>query len=110
MGITKTVLREGSGERPQKGQTVTVHCTGYLAAEEKKFWSTRDPGGEPFSFEVGMGKVIRGWDEGLLDMRVGENSRLHLCSDQAYGPRGFPAWGIPPNAALTFEIELLRVK
>ncbi|KNH04362.1 deoxyribonuclease tatD [Perkinsela sp. CCAP 1560/4] len=110
MGYTKKILREGDGACPQRGQTVTVHCTGYLAQGEKKFWSTKDPGGEPFSFQVGIGQVIRGWDDGLLSMQKNESARLHLTSDVAYGAKGFPAWGIPPNAELIFDIDLLNVR
>lgn len=72
-----------------------------------KFWSTRDPGQRTFTFTVGQGKVIRGWDEGVLTMRVGETARLTCTPDYAYGAGGFPAWGIQPNSTLIFEIEVL---
>ena len=98
-----------NGQLPQKGQNVTVHCTGYgkdgdLSA---KFWSTKDPGQEPFTFRVGMGQVIKGWDESVIGMSIGEKARIHCTPDYAYGEKGFPAWGIMPNSELIFEIEVL---
>ncbi|KAJ0412749.1 hypothetical protein ATCC90586_002379 [Pythium insidiosum] len=97
MGVTKEVLRDGAGASPTKGKTVTVHCTGYGKDNDisKKFWSTKDPGQEPFSFKVGLGQVIRGWDEGVAGMKVGEIARLTCTPDYAYGAGGFPAWGYP---------------
>lgn len=71
--------------------------------------STRDPGQQPFSFRVGVGEVIRGWDEGCLSMQKHELSRLTICGLKAYGAQGFPAWGIPPNADLQFEIQILAI-
>ncbi|XP_077527426.1 uncharacterized protein LOC144138821 isoform X2 [Haemaphysalis longicornis] len=70
---------------------------------------TRDPGQQPFSFRVGVGEVIRGWDEGCLSMQKHELSRLTICGLKAYGAQGFPAWGIPPNADLQFEIQILAI-
>ncbi len=109
MGVERIIIRAGNGARPAVGQTVTVHCTGYLTAGRKKFWSTKDKN-EPFSFVIGRGQVIRGWDDGVMQMQVGEESDLAMTGDFAYGPRGFPAWGIGPNADLTFTIELLATK
>ena len=60
MGWTKTTSKQGNGQLPRKGDKITVHCTGIVAATNKKFWSTKDPGQEPFSFNVGLGEVIRG--------------------------------------------------
>ena len=81
MGVTKEVIREGTGPTPVAGKTITVHCTGYLATEPpKKFWSTHDTN-KPFSFMVGLGKVIRGWDEGMLTMKQGELAKLLMTSD-----------------------------
>ncbi|GAQ88332.1 FKBP-type peptidyl-prolyl cis-trans isomerase [Klebsormidium nitens] len=112
MGIEKEQVKAGSGPKPQKGQTVTVHCTGYGKDRDlsKKFWSTKDPGQEPFTFRVGLGQVIKGWDEGVLNMQRGEVSRLTCSPDYAYGAGGFPAWGIQPNSTLLFEIEVLEFK
>lgn len=109
MGYTKTILKEGHGEKPVAGQNVTVHCTGFgfNGDTSKKFWSTKDPGQQPFTFKVGKGQVIRGWDEGVISMRIGEVSKIHCTPDYAYGASGFPSWGILPNSELVFEIEVL---
>ncbi|KAK2957131.1 putative Peptidyl-prolyl cis-trans isomerase FKBP12 [Blattamonas nauphoetae] len=108
MGWTKQIKKEGSGNTPTKGQNITVHCTGYLDKEcTKKFWSTKDPGQQPFGFQVGVGQVIRGWDEGFMSMKVGECAVLEMTGDYAYGARGFPQWGIGPNATLWFDVEIL---
>jgi len=109
MGVTRRVIKEGSGATVQKGQNLTVHCTGKLA-DGKKFWSTKDAGQSTFSFQVGVGKVIRGWDEGCLGMKIGETVELTCTGDYAYGAGGFSAWGIGPNATLVFEIEALSAK
>jgi peptidylprolyl isomerase len=112
MGIVKTLLRQGTkAVTPIAGQTVTVHCTGYGKDRDlsKKFWSTKDPGQEPFSFQVGVGQVIKGWDEGVLSMELGEIAKIHCSPDFAYGAGGFPAWGIEPNSELVFEIEVLKI-
>lgn len=107
MGVTRVVKKAGSGATPKPNDLVTVHCTGYLA-DGKKFWSTHDDN-NPFSFNVGIGQVIRGWDEGVLQMQLGETAELLMTSDFAYGPRGFPAWKIPGDASLLFEVELLKI-
>lgn len=108
MGVERKVLVEGNNVRPKAGDKITVHCTGYLAEGKKKFWSTLDDN-KPFSFNVGLGQVIRGWDEGMLQMSIGEKAELTMTGDYAYGARGFPAWGITPNATLIFEIEMLKI-
>eukprot|EP00008_Paramoeba_atlantica_P004437 CAMPEP_0201487328 /NCGR_PEP_ID=MMETSP0151_2-20130828/12243_1 /ASSEMBLY_ACC=CAM_ASM_000257 /TAXON_ID=200890 /ORGANISM="Paramoeba atlantica, Strain 621/1 / CCAP 1560/9" /LENGTH=110 /DNA_ID=CAMNT_0047872329 /DNA_START=26 /DNA_END=358 /DNA_ORIENTATION=- len=110
MGFDKTISKEGNGPKPQKGQTVTVHCTGIVTDTNKKFWSTKDAGQKAFTFQIGLGKVIKGWDEGVLTMNLGEEASLVCSSDYAYGAGGFPAWGIPPNATLTFIIEVLKIE
>jgi peptidylprolyl isomerase len=94
MGIERKVLKQGEGAQPEKGQKVTVHSTGFLADGKKKFWSTKDTN-EPFGFNVGLGQVIRGWDDGVMQMQIGETAELLMSADFAYGARGFPAWGIP---------------
>lgn len=111
MGFTKTILNEGDGPKPSKGQTVTVHCTGFgkNGNLSDAFWSTKDAGQEPFTFQIGMGKVIKGWDEGVLDMSLGETAKIHCSPDYAYGENGFPAWGIMPNSELIFEIQVLSI-
>ncbi|XP_021774134.1 peptidyl-prolyl cis-trans isomerase FKBP12-like [Chenopodium quinoa] len=112
MGIEKEILRPGTGPKPVTGQKVTVHCTGYGKDRDlsQKFWSTKDPGQQTFSFNVGKGNVIKGWDEGVLRMQVGEVARLTCSPDYAYGAGGFPAWGIQPNSTLVFEIEVLSAQ
>ena len=110
MGFTKTLIRAGNGVKPKRGQSVTVHCTGYGKNRDlsQKFWSTKDPGQEPFTFSVGLGQVIKGWDESVIDMSIGEVAKIHCSPDYAYGAGGFPAWGIMPNSELVFEIEVLK--
>ena len=97
----------GTGASPKPGQTAVVHYTGWLT-NGKKFDSSRDRG-EPFSFSIGRGRVIQGWDEGVLTMRVGGKRKLTIPASLGYGARG--AGGvIPPNATLVFEVELLEVR
>lgn len=107
MGVEKTVLKAGDGRtQPRTGQRVTVHYTGTLT-NGKKFDSSVDRN-EPFVFTIGRGEVIRGWDEGVAQMTLGEKARLNITPDFGYGARG--AGGvIPPNATLIFEVELLRI-
>uniref|UniRef100_A0A0F7H0K5 peptidylprolyl isomerase n=1 Tax=Masdevallia picturata TaxID=125444 RepID=A0A0F7H0K5_9ASPA len=109
MGVQKEILKPGNGTKPVRGQNVTVHCTGFGKDGDlsKKFWSTKDPGQQPFSFKIGLGSVIKGWDEGVMGMEVGEIARLQCSPDYAYGDKGFSAWGILPNSVLVFEIEVL---
>lgn len=97
----------GTGPMPKVGQTVVVHYTGWLVSG-KKFDSSVDRD-QPFSFVLGRGQVIKGWDEGVASMRVGGKRKLTIPSQLAYGPRGYPG-AIPPNATLIFEVQLLRIR
>jgi FKBP-type peptidyl-prolyl cis-trans isomerase len=110
-GVTDTKV--GTGAEAVAGQHITVHYTGWLfdaAAPDnkgRKFDSSRDRG-DPFSFELGAGHVIQGWDNGFAGMKVGGQRTLVIPPEQGYGARG--AGGvIPPNATLVFEVELLGV-
>jgi FKBP-type peptidyl-prolyl cis-trans isomerase len=106
----KRIIKAGSGPVVAPGMTVTVHATGSVKETSKKFWSTKDPGQKPFTYPAGRKAVITGWDQGVLGMQVGEVRLLEIPSAEGYGPGGFPAWGIPANATLQFEIEVLSMQ
>jgi FKBP-type peptidyl-prolyl cis-trans isomerase FkpA len=106
-GLKYIDVKEGTGEAAKKGDSVDVHYTGWLK-DGKKFDSSKDRG-QPFGFRLGAGMVIKGWDEGVQGMKVGGTRKLIIPPDLGYGARG--AGGvIPPNAELTFEVELLKIK
>ena len=105
-GLKYIDLQEGTGATPQPGQTVVVHYTGTLE-NGTKFDSSLDRN-QPFKFKIGVGQVIKGWDEGVGTMKVGGRRRLIIPAELGYGARG--AGGvIPPNATLIFEVELLKI-
>ena len=106
-GLEYEDIREGEGPTPTRGQTAIVHYVGALT-NGKKFDSSRDRG-QPFEFPLGMGRVIKGWDEGVASMKVGGLRKLTIPPDLGYGARG-AGNVIPPNATLVFEVELLGVK
>ncbi len=105
-GLKIEVLREGAGEGAKNGDIVSVHYVGTLE-NGTKFDSSIDRG-TPFSFTLGVGQVIQGWDQGVLGMKIGEKRKLTIPSDLAYGAGGVPG-AIPSNATLIFEVELLGI-
>lgn len=106
-GLKSWVLTEGTGAVPTPGQEVAVQYTGWLKSDGSKFDSSVDSG-NLLRFPIGMGRVVRGWDEGILLMKVGEKRQFEIPADLAYGDRG--AGGvIPPGAVLLFDIELVEI-
>jgi FKBP-type peptidyl-prolyl cis-trans isomerase FkpA len=114
-GLQYMIIRpaQPGAAKPTRGKKVVVHYTGWFYDPQapdqkgKKFDSSRDRG-TAFDFILGAGQVIKGWDEGVADMQVGEIRRLVIPADLAYGARGFPG-AIPPNATLIFDVELLSL-
>jgi peptidylprolyl isomerase len=110
-GLKIEDTKAGTGATPKTGQTCVMHYTGWLyenGAKGRKFDSSVDRG-QPFEFRIGVGQVIKGWDEGVASMKVGGKRTLIIPPELGYGARG--AGGvIPPNATLMFEVELLDVK
>ena len=106
-GLQYQEITVGTGASPVRGKQVTVHYTGTLV-DGKKFDSSRDRN-DPFTFIIGVGQVIKGWDEGIVGMKVGGKRTLYIPYDLAYGENGRPPV-IPRKADLVFEVELVTVK
>ena len=110
-GLQYLDVQVGTGPAPVRGQRCLVHYTGWLSdkgQKGKKFDSSLDRG-KPLVIPIGVGRVIKGWDEGLMSMKVGGNRTLHIPAHLGYGVRG-AGGDIPPNADLIFEVELLGVE
>ena len=105
-GLKSEILQEGTGQVAQKGDNVVVHYTGTFP-DGKKFDSSLDRG-DPFNFTLGAGQVIKGWDEGVAGMKIGEKRKLTVSPEMGYGARAVGP--IPPNSILVFEVELLEIK
>ena len=114
-GLRVEDLRKGIGQAAQPGMTLVVHYTGWLYQPDalgyrgKKFDSSRDQG-TPLTFTLGNGTVIKGWDEGLVGLKVGGLRRLVIPPDMAYGDRDIGHGLIPPNSTLVFDVELLGIE
>ncbi|KIM77996.1 hypothetical protein PILCRDRAFT_824976 [Piloderma croceum F 1598] len=112
MGVTVESLSPGDGVHfPKAGDNVEMHYVGTLVGGPKngqQFDSSRKPGGKAFKTTIGVGKVIKGWDEGVPKMSLGEKANLIITSDYGYGANGYPPI-IPPNSTLKFEVELLKI-
>ncbi|MFH4973616.1 hypothetical protein AB6A40_000325 [Gnathostoma spinigerum] len=108
MGVEIETIKNGDEATfPKKGQKVVCHYVLTLL-DGKKVDSSRDRG-QPFQFTIGKGEVIKGWDEGVAKMSVGQRAKLTISPDLGYGSRGVPG-AIPPNSTLVFDVELLQVK
>ncbi|GAA5912250.1 FKBP-type peptidyl-prolyl cis-trans isomerase [Sporobolomyces salmoneus] len=107
MGVSIETIKQGDGQNfPKAGQTVKIHYTGTLQ-DGSKFDSSVDRG-TPFETAIGVGRVIKGWDEGVPQLSLGQKAKLTCTPDYAYGARGFPPV-IPANSTLIFEVELLEI-
>ena len=107
-GLQIENLSVGKGAEAKAGKSVEVHYTGWLT-NGKKFDSSLDRG-DPFTFQLGAGQVIKGWDQGVAGMKEGGKRKLTIPAELGYGARGAGGGLIPPNATLVFEVELLKVR
>lgn len=105
-GLQYIVIEEGTGDKPEKGDTVKVHYTGKL--EDGTVFDSSVKRGVPIEFQLGVGRVIKGWDEGIADMKEGGKRQLIIPPDLGYGVNGYPPV-IPPNSTLIFDVELVEV-
>merc|ERR1719273_794695 len=108
VGVKRRVPEDQCKIKTQKGDKLSMHYTGTLRVDDSKFDSSRDRD-SPFEFTLGSGQVIKGWDQGLMDMCIGEQRKLTIPSDLGYGDRGSGA-KIPGGATLIFDVELLDIK
>ncbi len=108
-GLKYIDISVGSGATAQTGSSISVQYIGWLASNRQKFDSSYDHGGKPFTLTLGQGKVIKGWDEGLVGMKAGGTRRLIIPGALAFGPQGSPPT-IPPNATLIFDVTLVSVQ
>lgn len=108
-GLLYLVIESGQGRPPQRGDRVALQCTGYIADDGQRFWSTED-GGEPLRAVLGRDHVIKAWEEAFSSMRRGEKRRLIVPPDLGYGWSGHPAAGVPAGATLVFDVELLDIE
>jgi peptidylprolyl isomerase len=106
-GLEYIMVTEGKGEKPKKGQTVSVHYDGRL--QDGTLFDSSHKRGEPISFTLGVGQVIPGWDEGIALLKVGGKAKLIIPPALGYGARGAPPV-IPPNATLIFDVELVGIQ
>lgn len=107
--LTRNADAPGDGKTfPKAGDTVKVHYTGTLASGDKRKFDSSVDRNQPFITKIGVGHVIKCWDEGMLQLSVGEKATLHCSSDYAYGSRGAGSV-IPPNADLNFDVELIEI-
>jgi FKBP-type peptidyl-prolyl cis-trans isomerase len=105
-GLKYIVIEEGTGDKPTNGKKVKVHYTGKL--EDGTVFDSSVKRGVPIEFTLGVGQVIKGWDEGIADMKVGEKRQLIIPPDLGYGPNGYPPV-IPANSTLIFDVELVEI-